>query len=71
MIKNILTNSNVTVKLPELKIGELKFGEGKCNNKILGSVFKEKLFYDIKKPTKIKITDNQVTLTKTSCSYLK
>lgn len=71
MIKNILTNSNVTVKIPELKIGELKFGERKCNNKILGRVFKEKLFYDFKKPTKIKITDNQVTLTKTCCSYLK
>ena len=71
MIKNILINSNVSVKLPDLKIGELKFGERKCNNEVLGSVFKEKLFHDIKKSTKIKITDDEVTLTKTFCSYLK
>ncbi len=29
MIKNILTNSNVSVKLPALKIGEMKLGEKK------------------------------------------
>ncbi len=34
-------------------------------------MLKEKLFHDINKPTKINITDNVMTLTKTYCSYLK
>lgn len=47
MIKNILTFSNVFVKLPDLNIGEVKFCDRKCH-RILGNVFKGKLFYDIK-----------------------
>ncbi len=39
MTPNALTHSNVSVKVSELKIGEVCSSERKCNNKAIGNGF--------------------------------
>ncbi len=60
LIQNTLTYSKVSVKLPELKIGEVYIGDKKCNNKVIGNVLKYKLFSDFNTPSKLKQFENEI-----------
>ncbi len=40
LIQNTLSYSKISVKLPELKMGEVYIGDKKCNNKVIGNVLK-------------------------------
>ncbi len=70
LIQNTLTYSKVSVKLPELKIGDVYIGDKKCNNKVIGNVLKYKLFSDFNTPSKLKQFENEIFKNK-FCNYLK
>ncbi len=70
LIQNTLTYSKVSVKLPELKIGDVYVGDKKCNNKVIGNVLKYKLFSDFNTPSKLKQFENEIFKNK-FCNYLK
>ncbi len=44
LIQNTLSYSKISVKLPELKMGEVYIGDKKCNNKVIGNVLKWSYF---------------------------
>lgn len=70
MIKNTITFSNVQIKLPTPKIGEMKIIDKKCDNKYLNRAFKGLMYHDYNKKVKLKILDNQ-TICEKHLKFLK